>query len=197
MGSIDIFLFYSQNGRPKTQRKSITARQSNRSCWERGRNGVFLCPNRKDRELNICTFSLVCLYSRNAVNVVQLTFISQRTLQVSSYNFSHIRLSQLLEWLNQLCIISGIWEENDWTCGVLTLAPVFINTISLELLLTYCFVCLKEDEASWWIYQLNGHQVLHYCLNPSDICCEDCIHEQLYCDSSDVTARKRNWTTGR
>jgi len=28
--------------------------------------------------------------------------------------------------------------------------------------------------------------VLHYCLNPSDICCEDCIHEQLYCDSSDV-----------
>ncbi len=93
MGSIDIFLFYSQNGRPKTQRKSITASQSNQSCWERGRNGVFLCLNRKDRELNICTFPLVCLYSRNAVYVVQhLTFISQRTLQVSSYNFSHIHL---------------------------------------------------------------------------------------------------------
>ncbi len=91
MGSIDIFLFYSQNGRPKTQRKSITASQSNQSCWERGRNGVFLCPNRKDRELNICTFPLVCLYSRNAVNVVQhLMFISQRTLQVSSYHFSHL-----------------------------------------------------------------------------------------------------------
>ncbi len=55
-----------------------------------GRMGL-LCPNRKDRELNICTFPLVCLYSRNAVNVVQhLTFISQRTLQVSSYHFSHL-----------------------------------------------------------------------------------------------------------
>ncbi len=93
MGSIDIFLFYNQNGRSKTQRTSITASQSNQSCWGRGRNVVFLCPNRKDRELNICTFPLVCLYSRNAVNVVQhLTFISQRTLLVSSYNFSHIHL---------------------------------------------------------------------------------------------------------
>ncbi len=54
---------------------------------------VFLCPDRKNRELKICTFTLVCLYSRNAVNVVQhFTLISQRTLQVSSYNFSHIHL---------------------------------------------------------------------------------------------------------
>ncbi len=51
------------------------------------------CAQTEKTDLNICTFSLVCLYSRNAVNVVQLTFISQRTLQVSSYNFSHIRLS--------------------------------------------------------------------------------------------------------
>ncbi len=75
----------------KHKENQSTASQSNQSCWERGRNGVFLCPNRKDRELNICTFPLVCLYSRNAVNVVQhLTFISQRTLQVSSYHFSHL-----------------------------------------------------------------------------------------------------------
>ncbi len=52
------------------------------------------CAQTEKTELNICTFPLVCLYSSNAVNVVQhLTFISQRTLQVSSYNFSHIRLS--------------------------------------------------------------------------------------------------------
>ncbi len=142
MGLIDIFLFYSQNGRPKTQRKSITASQSNQSCWERGRNGVFLCPNRKDRELNICTFPLVCLYSRNAVNVVQhLTFISQRTLQVSSYHFSHLFIAAGMI----KSAVHHFWEEeNDWICWVLTLAPVFTNTISLELLLAYCFVCLFE-----------------------------------------------------
>ncbi len=54
---------------------------------------VFLCPNKKDRELTIFTFPLVCLYSRNTVNVVKhLILISQRTLQVSSYHFPHIHL---------------------------------------------------------------------------------------------------------
>ncbi len=53
-----------------------------------------LVPKQKRQRAKHLHCQLVCLYSRNAVNVVQhLTFISQRTLQVSSYNFSHIRLS--------------------------------------------------------------------------------------------------------
>ncbi len=199
MESIDIFLFYSQNERSKTQRKSITASQSNQSCWARGRNGVFLCPNRKDRELNICTFPLVCLYSRNAVNVVQhLTFISQRTLQVSSYNFSHIHLfiaaGMIKSAVHHFWNLGRKWLNMLSTDTCTCIHQHYFSRVIVDIVLS---VCLKEDEASWWIYQFNGHQVLHYCLNPSDICCEDCIHEQLYCDSSDVTARKRNFTTGR
>ncbi len=59
-----------------------------------GKEWGLLVPKQKRQRAKHLHCPLVSLYSRNAVNVVQhLTFISQRTLQVRSYNFSHIRIS--------------------------------------------------------------------------------------------------------
>ncbi len=92
-----------------------------------------------------------------------------------------------------VCLISVADETHHSSDTCTCIHQHYFSRVIVDLLFFY--VCLKEDEASWWRYQFNGHQVKHFCLNPSGICCEDCIHEQLYCDSSDVTAHKRNFTT--
>ncbi len=156
----------------------------------RNERGLHLCPNRKEK-LHIST-GMYCMYSSYAVYVVQhLMLISQKTLQVrlSSCHFSHIHLFIAVHHLWDLGRkLLNMVSTDTCTC----IHQHYFSGVIVDLL--FC-LCLKEDEASWWRYQFNGHQVKHCCLNPSDICCEDCIHEQLYCDSSDVTAHKRNFTT--
>ncbi len=162
-------------------------------------NMAFLCPNRKDRELESCTISIGMSVFNAVMCGTALMLISQKTavivtvLQISSYSFSHMHL--FIAPRMSKSAVHHLWNlGRKWLNMVSTDTCTCIHQHYFSRVIVLS-VCLKEDESSWWIYQFNGHQVKHCCLNPSDICCEDCIHEQLYCDSSDVTAYKRNFTT--
>ncbi len=122
--------------------------------WMRNERGLHLCPNRKEK-LHIST-GMYCMYSSYAVYVVQhLMLISQKTLQVrlSSCHFSHIHLFIAVHHLWDLGRkLLNMVSTDTCTC----IHQHYFSGVIVDLL--FC-LCLKEDEASWWRYQFNGHQV--------------------------------------
>ncbi len=167
----------------------------------RNDHGLHLCPNRR----KVAHFHwYVCIQDMQLHVVQHLMLISQKTHQVilSSCHFSHIHL--YIAPRMSKSAVHHLWDlGRRWlnmvstdTCTWLYSPTLFIWSYRLIIVLS---LCLKEDEASRWRYQFNGQQALQCYLNPSDICCKDCIHEQLYCDSSDVTQMlrpyRRNFTS--
>ncbi len=174
IGSIDIFLFYSY--RPKNANKSQQAS---------------LTSPVGDEDWTWST--LACIYSSYAVicgtafDVDPLKKLFKLHSAVVIFHLYIFYWSQ--NEANQLCIIAGDLGRR-WLNMVgywhlhLYSPKLFIWSYRLIIVLS---LCLKEDGSQWMKILIQWPPSEALLSEPSDICCGDCIHEQLYCDSSDVT----------
>ncbi len=142
---------------------------------------VLLVPNRKDREMKSCTFPLVYLYSSNAVICVTAIDVDFSKASSHQLTFFHIHIFFIAPRMSKSTMPSFLefgQEMTEYGEYWQLYSPLYLSRAIVDFFL---FVWRRMKPVDEDINYMATNMATICCLDASDICCEDCIHEQLRC----------------